>query len=67
MVMTGFRDKDILDFLKKQGADMMATVSKNTALVIIKSEDDMTGKSEQATKLDVAIITKDAFMEKYMH
>lgn len=67
VVMTGFRDKEILDFLKKQGADMMATVSKNTALVIIKSEDDMTGKSEQATKLNVAIITKDAFMEKYMH
>jgi DNA ligase (NAD+) len=67
VVMTGFRDKEILDFMKKQGADMMATVSKNTALVIIKSEDDMTGKSEQATKLNVAIITKDAFMEKYMH
>ena len=66
VVMTGFRDKEILDFLKKQGADMMATVSKNTALVIIKSDDDMTGKSEQATKLNVAILTKDAFMEKYM-
>lgn len=67
IVITGFRDKDILDFLKKQGADMMATVSKNTALVIIKSEDDMTGKSEQATKLNVPIITKDGFMSKYMN
>ena len=46
---------------------MMATVSKNTVLVIVKSDDDMTGKSDQASKLGVPIITKDAFMEKYMH
>jgi len=67
VVMTGFRDKELLDFLKKQGADMMATVSKNTVLVIVKSDDDMTGKSDQASKLGVPIITKDAFMEKHMH
>lgn len=66
VVMTGFRDKEILDFLKKQGADIMATVSKNTALVIVKSEDDMTGKAEMAASLNIPIITKDVFIEKYM-
>jgi NAD-dependent DNA ligase len=66
VVMTGFRDKDILDFLKKQGADIMATVSKNTALVIVKSEDDMTGKAEMAASLNIPIMTKDAFVAKYM-
>ena len=66
VVMTGFRDKDILEFLKKQGADIMATVSKNTALVIVKSEDDMTGKAEMAASLNIPIMTKDAFVAKYM-
>ena len=66
VVMTGFRDKDILDYLKKQGADIMATVSKNTSLVIVKSQDDMTGKAEMAASLNVPIMNKDEFIEKYM-
>jgi NAD-dependent DNA ligase len=66
VVMTGFRDKDILEFLKKQGADIMASVNKKTDIVIIKSEDDTTSKSEQAKELGIQILTRDTFVEKYM-
>jgi len=66
IVLTGFRDKGLAEFLKSIGADMPSSVSKNTNLVIIKSEDDKTGKSEQAEKLGIPIMTKVQFEQKYI-
>lgn len=65
VVMTGFRDKQILEFLKSQGANIMTTVNKNTELVIIKSKDDMTGKAEMAENHNVPIMTKEQFENEY--
>ena len=65
VVMTGFRDKEILEFLKSQGANIMTTVNKNTELVIIKSKEDMTGKAEMAENHNVPIMTKEEFENKY--
>jgi DNA ligase (NAD+) len=66
VVLTGTRDKDILDFLKTVGAKQGSSVSKNTFLVIAKTEDDDTGKADEARKLGIPIISVENFKKKYM-
>jgi len=66
VVLTGTRDKDILEYLKTIGAKQGSSVSKNTFLVVAKSEDDDTGKAEEAKKLGISVISVENFKKKYM-
>ena len=61
IVLTGFRDKNLLDKLKKIGAEPSGSVTKNTFAVIVKDKDEDTGKADQARKLGIKIITIDEF------
>ena len=66
IVMTGFRDKDLIQKLKDIGAENSASVSKNTFVVLVKRDkDEVTGKTEEARKLDIPIMTLDEFVNKY--
>ena len=70
LVMTGFRDKEFQDKLKMCGAKVGANVTKNTFLVIVKSEDDLdpknnTSKIMDAKKLGIQIMTLDECIENY--
>ena len=66
IVMTGFRDKELLERLKSIGAENSATVSKNTFAVIVKEDkDEDTGKADQARKLNIPIMTLEEFNKKY--
>ena len=53
IVLTGFRDKNLLDRLKKIGAEPSGSVTKNTFAVIVKDKDEDTGKADQARKLGI--------------
>jgi NAD-dependent DNA ligase len=64
IVLTGLRDKDLIDQLKKVGANIASAVSKNTFLVIAKTKED-TGKVLDANKLGIPIFTVEEFMDKY--
>ena len=66
IVLTGTRDKDIIEFLKKIGATQGANVSKNTFLVIAPSKEEDTGKAEEARKLNIPIISVDEFKNTYL-
>jgi NAD-dependent DNA ligase len=65
VVLTGTRDKQIIEILKNAGAIQGASVSKNTFLVVAKSADDDTGKAEDARKLGIPILSVDQFLLKY--
>jgi len=66
VVMTGFRDKELQDFLKKVGATLGSSVSKNTFVVIVKDSDaETTGKVLDAKKLGINIISYDEFKKIY--
>jgi NAD-dependent DNA ligase len=65
VVLTGTRDKQVIEILKNAGAIQGASVSKNTFLVIAKSADDDTGKAEDARKLGIQILSVDQFINKY--
>jgi NAD-dependent DNA ligase len=63
VVLTGTRDKEVLNILKKNGAIQGSSVSKNTFMVVAKSADDDTGKAEEARKLGITIVSVDQFIK----
>jgi len=65
VVLTGTRDKQVIEILRIAGAVQGASVSKNTFLVVAKSADDDTGKAEDARKLSIPILSVDQFLKKY--
>ena len=65
IVLTGTRDKQVLDILKKNGATQGSSVSKNTFMVVAKSAEDDTGKAEEARKLGIPIMSVDQFIKLY--
>ena len=66
IVLTGTRDKNIIEFLKNAGVKQGSTVNKNTYLVIAKNKDEDTGKAEDARKLNIPIMSVDDFIQTYI-
>jgi NAD-dependent DNA ligase len=66
VVLTGTRDKNIIDFLKEVGAIQGSSISKSTFLVIAKNKEDATGKAEEARKINIPIMSIQEFTETYM-
>ena len=65
IVMTGFRDKELMEKLKTIGAEMSSSVSKNTFVVLVKDKDEDTGKADQARALNVRLMTPEEFKKMY--
>ena len=65
VVLTGTRDKDIIESLKKFGAKQGSTVSSKTDLVIKKDEHFTSTNTEKAETNSIDIITSQQFREKY--
>ena len=65
VVLTGTRDKQVIEILKNVGANQGTSISKNTHLVVAKTKEDDTGKAEEARKLGIPIISVDEFINKY--
>ena len=66
IVITGFRDNFIQESLKKVGAKLGQSVSKNTFVVLTKDKDDDTGKALEAKKHGIPLITSDEFIKMYL-
>ena len=68
VVMTGFRDKEIEEFILKSGGEMSSSVSKTTFKLIVKDKNDNSGKIKKAKEIDSSmILIKEEFMKKYMN
>jgi NAD-dependent DNA ligase len=66
IVLTGFRDQELQDQLKKLGAKQTSTVSKNTFILLVKDNmQDETSKVQDAKKLNIPIMTKEEFKIKF--
>lgn len=66
IVFTGGKDKVLIEELLKVGAEVASSVSKNTFVVIAKSQDEDTGKADAARKLNIPIMTVAEFRKEYM-
>jgi NAD-dependent DNA ligase len=56
-IMTGFRDKDLIEKLKAVGAEQGSSVNSKTFVVIVKDANEDTGKAEEARKLGIPLMT----------
>ena len=65
IVITGFRDEDIENFIVKSGGELTTSVSKNTFKVIVKTIDEDSGKAEKGREYGI-LITKEEFIKTFM-
>jgi NAD-dependent DNA ligase len=66
IVMTGARDKELMEELKKVGANITSVVNKNTFALIAKDKDEHSNKLEDAVKLQIPIFSIDEFKQDYL-
>jgi NAD-dependent DNA ligase len=64
-VMTGFRDKVLLEKLLAVGAEQGSAVRKNTFVVLVKDPSEETSKTIEAKALGIPILTPAEFIVKY--
>jgi NAD-dependent DNA ligase len=64
--MTGFRDAKIIGAIKRVGAKLGASVSKNTYMVIVKDKEENTSKIHDAKKMGITIMSAVEFLNMYM-
>jgi len=65
IVLTGFRNKEIMDLIACKGGNVANSVTKNTFVVIAKTKTEDTGKALDAHKLNIPILTPIEFLETY--
>jgi NAD-dependent DNA ligase len=65
VVLTGFRDKELLEKLEAVGAEQGSAVRKNTFAVLIKDPMAETSKTQEAKSLGIPIMTPMDFQTKY--
>ena len=65
VVMTGFRNSEMIKFIEENGGTITNTISKNTTLLIIKDKETKGSKIQAAELLGIPIQTQKQFTEKY--
>ena len=66
IVMSGFRDKDLIKKITDVGGKLGSSVSKDLFVLLVKNPDESTNKIEAAKEKAVAIMTPEAFIKKYL-
>ena len=65
IVLTGKRDKEIIEFINSNGGEIKSVVNKNTAFIIVDDLSQSSSKLEIAKKLKVKIYSCQEFKNKY--
>lgn len=65
IVFTGFRNKELEEYVTNEGGKIVGSVSKNTSLVVCADKDESSSKLEKARDLNIKILTKDEFIKKF--
>ena len=65
IVMTKVRDKEIIEKLPGYGATLEDSIKKDTFVLIVKSQDDISNKTKFAKENNIPIMTPDEFKGKY--
>jgi NAD-dependent DNA ligase len=60
--MTGFRDKELEEFIINNGGKIASGVSKATTHLLVKDKDSSSSKTDKAKSLSIPILTKEEFL-----
>ena len=64
-IMSGFRDKPLIEKLAHVGAEQGNSVKKTTIAVLVKNINENTSKIQEAKRLGIPVLTIDQFIMKY--
>jgi len=67
VVMTGFRDAELVHKIESVGGIVSSTMNKKISFVLCKNPDSVNNKLKEAHRLNIPIISKDDFMNTYFH
>jgi DNA ligase (NAD+) len=65
IVFTGFRNKNLQEWITHRGGKVSTSVSKNTTLIIASDTKEDSGKLNDARKLNIPIISLNDFIKEY--
>ena len=65
IVFTGFRSKELEEYIENNEGKLQDSISKNTDLLVIKDKDTSGSKVNKAKELNIKIITKKDFETEY--
>jgi DNA ligase (NAD+) len=65
IVITGKRDKKILEKIELDGGVIQNTVNKKTDILIVETIESQSSKMKKAKELNIEILTNEMFMMKY--
>lgn len=60
-VFSGFRDKDLEDYITKNGGQVLSIVSSKTDVLIVLNKSESSAKIRKANELNIKIIEKESF------
>jgi hypothetical protein len=66
IVMTKVRDKEIIEFMNKNGLILEDSMKKDIFVLIVKAKEDKSNKTAFAEKNGIPIMTVEEFKAKYM-
>jgi NAD-dependent DNA ligase len=66
VVLTGFRDSTLQNFIEMNGGKVGSGVSKKTTHLICSSVDSASSKYKKAKELGVTVITLEDFKNEYL-
>jgi NAD-dependent DNA ligase len=66
IVMTKVRDKEIIEFMNKNGLTLEDSMKKDIFVLIVKTKEDKSNKTAFAEKNGIPIMTVEEFKAKYM-
>jgi len=67
ILLTGFRDKEITNFIERSGGTVKSSISGTTNLLIVKDSSTSNKKTQVAEQKGIKIITKQEFIDAYMN
>ena len=66
ILITGFRDKELVEAIENVGGKIASSISKNVFTVVVKDLSETTSKTEKAKNLKIALMDKQGFIKKYL-
>lgn len=67
ILMSGFRDEDLKEKIRKFGVQVASSVSSHLDILIVKDKNTSGGKKDKAVKIGtIEIMTRDEFLKKYL-
>ena len=67
ILMSGFRDEDLKEKIRKFGVQVASSVSSYLDILIVKDKNTSGSKKDKAVKIGtIEIMTRDEFLKKYL-